>query len=392
MPPIQLPLLLSPLTLRTITAKNRIMLSPMCQYSAGPDGVAGDWHFAHLAKFALGGFGIVTTEATAIAPDGRISWGDLGLWNNDQIAGFRRITDFIRSQGALSAIQLAHAGPKAGSQRPWEGKGPLGPEQWNKGETPFASVGPGDFALEAGYPSPHKLDEDEIPSIVDAFAQAALRADAAGFDIIEIHAGHGYLLASFLSPVSNTRNDGYGGDRAGRMRLTLEVARAIRSNWPSGKPLFCRISTIDGAREGWNVEDSIVLAKELAKCGVDLVDCSSGGLRDSTVLANAREPGFQVPLSASVRHGSGVATGAVGLIIEPGHAEQILSEGDADVILLGRQALYDPFWPHHAAQTLQERSDFEGWNQQSGWWLRHRARSLDSVGLAPNGSARHAAR
>lgn len=381
------PLLFTPLRIRGTVLPNRLMLAPMSQYSAGRDGIAGDWHLVHLGKFALGGMGIVTTEATAVDPDGRLSWGDLGLWEDAQIPGMRRITNFVREQGSLSAVQLGHTGRKAGQQRPWEGKGALSATEWAKGETPFPSVGPTDQAAEAGYPAPHALTEDEIPGIVRKFADAAARADEAGFDIIEIHGGHGYLIASFLSPISNTRTDGYGGDRAGRMRLALEVARAMRAKWPEHKPLFFRASIVDGTSDGWGVDDSVVLAKALSECGVDLIDCSAGGLSNSTVLANtSRGPGYQVPLSAETRRRSGVPTAAVGLIMDAAHAEAVLLEGEADIITIGRQALYDPYWALHARQQLATDPSFATWGEQAGWWLSRRASGLERVGFAPDGS------
>jgi len=382
------PLLFTPMRLRGTILPNRVMLAPMSQYAAGADGIAGDWHLVHLGKFALGGMGVVMTEATAVDPDGRLSWGDLGLWSDDQIPGLRRITDFVRSQGALSGVQLGHTGRKAGQQRPWEGKGALGPTEWARGETPFPSVGPTGDPAEAGYPKPRALDETGIAGIVRKFGEAAARADAAGFDIIELHAAHGYLLASFLSPVSNTRSDAYGGDRAGRMRLTLEVARAMRATWPGHKPFFCRISVVDGTGTGWDVADSVVLSAALSECGVDLIDCSAGGLKNSTVLANAvHGPGYQVPHAAAIRRGAGVPTAAVGLILSPAQAEQILQDRAADLVALGRQALYDPYWAHHARQALQPDPAFAGWGQAARWWLERRAAGLARAGHAPDGSA-----
>jgi 2,4-dienoyl-CoA reductase-like NADH-dependent reductase (Old Yellow Enzyme family) len=384
-PAREAPLLFTPLRIRGTTLPNRMMLAPLCQYSAR-DGLAGDWHLVHLGKFALGGMGIVMTEAAAVEPRGRITWGDLGLWDDSQIPGLRRITDFIREQGALSAIQLAHAGRKAGTQRPWEGNGPLSPVEIARGETPFPAVGPTGEAVDKGFTEPQALDEKEIGGIVQRFGETAARADAAGFDIIEIHGAHGYLIASFLSPVTNTRNDGYGGDRAGRMRFACEIARAIRDKWPAHKPLICRISAVDGAPDGWSVDDSVVLAGALRECGVDMIDCSSGGLRGSSTLANTvRGPGYQVPLASEIRRRSGVMTAAVGLILDGLQAEAILRNGSADIVVVGRQAMYDPYWAHHARQQLAADPRFAGWNEQAGWWLRRRADGLAQVGLRPDG-------
>ncbi|CVI63475.1 NADH:flavin oxidoreductase/NADH oxidase (plasmid) [Agrobacterium leguminum] len=385
-----LPLLFTPMRIRGMTLPNRLMLAPMSQYSAGRDGFAGDWHLVHLGKFALGGMGIVLTEATAVDPNGRLSYGDLGLWEDAQILGMRRITNFIRDQGVLSAVQLGHTGRKAGQQRPWEGKGALSPKEWERGETPFPTVGPTDEPAEPGYPAPHALEMHEIPALVHKFADAAARADAAGFDIVEIHAGHGYLIASFLSPVSNTRTDAYDGDRAGRMRLALEVACAMREKWPTRKPLFCRLSIVDGAENGWAIDDSVALASALGECGVDLIDCSAGGLKNSTVLANAaRVPGYQVPLSAETRRRSSMPTASVGLILDAAHAEEILQKGEADLITIGRQALYDPFWALHARQQLSADPSFTGWGEQAAWWLSRRAAGLASLRMAPDGSSLH---
>jgi 2,4-dienoyl-CoA reductase-like NADH-dependent reductase (Old Yellow Enzyme family) len=384
-PAPEAPLLFTPMRIRGTTLPNRMMLAPLCQYSA-KDGLAGDWHLVHLGKFALGGMGIVMTEAAAVEPRGRITWGDLGLWDDSHIPGLRRITDFIREQGALPAIQLAHAGRKAGTQRPWEGNGPLSAKEIARGEIPLPAVGPTGEAVDKGFTEPQALDEKEIRSIVQRFGEAAARADAAGFDIIEIHGAHGYLIASFLSPVTNTRNDGYGGDRAGRMRFACEVARAIREKWPAHKPLICRISAVDGAPDGWSVDDSVVLAGALRECGVDVIDCSSGGLRGSSTLSNTvRGPGYQVHLASEIRERSGVMTAAVGLILDGLQAEAILRNGNADIVVVGRQAMYDPYWAHHARQQLAADPRFTGWNEQSGWWLRRRADGLAQIGLRPDG-------
>ena len=381
-------LLFSPLTLRGVTIRNRIMLAPMNQHWT-KDGAADDWLLVHLGKFALGGFGIVCTEATAIEPRGRVGYGDLGIWSDDHIPGLRRVTQFIRAQGATSAVQLAHSGRKGGSQRPWEGFGPLGESDAARGEPPWSLVGPTTDPAGSGHPTPEALSDASIESILDAYANAAARADAAGFDMIEVHGGHGYLVASFLSPISNTRNDRWGGDLAGRMRFGLEVARAIRSRWPENKPLAFRISSVDGHPQGWQIADSIVFARELSACGVDIVDCSSGGLRGVAALESAdRQPGYQVPYAAQIRREAGVPTIAVGLILDGRQAETILQRGEADVVALARQALYDPFWPLHAAQLLGVDPDFTGWAPSSGWWLNRRAKDLARIDRDPAGNMR----
>jgi 2,4-dienoyl-CoA reductase-like NADH-dependent reductase (Old Yellow Enzyme family) len=366
--PLARPLLFTPLTIRGITLPNRIVLAPMVQYRAR-DGFPGDFHFVHLGKFALGRFGTVMTEATSVEPRGRVTHGCPGIWSDAHVPAWRRITEYIRSEGSVPAIQLAHAGRKAATHRAQEGTRPYdAAEAW-------PVVGPTTEPTSAGHHVPHALSAGEIAGIVTCFADAARRADAAGFDIAEIHSAHGYLLASFLSPISNTRNDGYGGDRAGRMRFTLEVACAVRAVWPAHKPLFLRVSALDGA-DGWNLDDTVALALELKAIGVDVVDCSSGGLTGTATAAPIpRHPGFQVPFAAAVRH-AGVPSMAVGLILDGPQAERILQDGDADLIAIGRQALYDPFWALHAAEALGCDPGFGMWPDEYGWWLAKRSQSL----------------
>ena len=335
-------LLFTPLTLRGATARNRVWVSPMCQYSA-VDGLPNDWHLVHLGARAVGGAGVVLTEAAAVSPEGRISPQDAGIWNDEQAVAWARITAFVQAQGALVGVQLAHAGRKASARRPWEGRGVVGPDEggWQPvGPTvePFPSLG-----------DPVELDEAGIAEVRADFVAATGRALSAGFDLVEIHAAHGYLLHSFLSPLSNTRTDGYGGDLAGRMRLTLEVIDDVRAAWPDDKPLLLRISASDWAAGGWTPEDSVALAKEAASRGVDLVDCSSGG---NVLVPIPVGPGFQAPFAEQVRREAGVPTGAVGLITEPAQAEQLLAEGSADVVLLARELLRDPSWPLRAAREL----------------------------------------
>ena len=340
-------LLFEPLVLRGATARNRVWVAPMCQYSAapsGPDaGVPTDWHLVHLGSRAVGGAGAVIAEATAVSPEGRISPRDTGLWNDAQAAAWSRVVAFVQEQGALAGVQLAHAGRKASSHRPWEGRGPVLPE--DGGWTP---VGPSELAF-PGLAQPAALDEAGIAKVRADFVAATRRAVTAGFDVVEVHAAHGYLLHEFLSPLSNTRTDGYGGDLAGRMRLVLEVVEDVRAAWPDDRPLLLRISASDWVEGGWTPEDSVALAKEAAARGVDLVDCSSGG----NVLADIPVgPGYQVPFAAQVRRDAGVPTGAVGLLTDPEQAEQVLAEGSADVVLLARELLRDPYWPLRAAGAL----------------------------------------
>lgn len=375
------PKLFTPIAVRGVTVRNRVMLSPMNQHRAH-EGYADDGLLVHLGKFALGGFGIIMTEATAIEPRGRVAPGDLGIWSDDHIAGLRRVCDYVKGAGATPGVQLAHSGRKGASQRPWQGFGPLNEEDTKRGEPPWPLVSPTREALGPGHMVPDQLSLEGIDGILQSYADAAARADAAGFDVIEVHAGHGYLIASFLSPVINTRNDEYGGDFAGRIRFALKVADAIRSRWPDHKPLMFRISSVDGHPEGWKIEDSIILARELKSHGVDIIDCSSGGLRQSTALENAkRYPGYQVGYSAQIRRGADIATAAVGLILDGRQAEEILANGDADFIALGRQALYDPYWPHHVAQEFSIDPDFASWDISAGWWLAKRKDGLASIGL-----------
>ena len=336
-------LLLSPYTLRGVTARNRIWVAPMCQYSA-VDGMPGDWHLVHLGARAVGGAGVVFTEATAVSPEGRISPQDTGIWTDEQAGAWARTVAFVQSQGALAGIQLAHAGRKGSSRRPWEGRGAVAPEDGG-----WVPVGPTADPY-PGLAHPVALDEAGIARVRQDFVAATRRALTAGFDLVEVHAAHGYLLHEFLSPLSNTRTDAYGGDLAGRMRLVLEVVEDVRAVWPQDKPLVLRISASDWVDGGWTAEDSVALAKEAAVRGVDLVDCSSGG--NSPDQAVVLGPGYQVPFAAQVRRDAGIATGAVGLITDPHQAEQVLVEGSADVVLLARELLRDPHWPLRAAAAL----------------------------------------
>jgi len=306
--------LFSPLTLRDLTLRNRIVISPMCQHAA-EDGKATDWHLVHLGKFALGGAGLVFTESTAVSPHGRIGVSDLGLWRDDQIAPLKRVADFVQAQGVPIGVQLAHAGRKAGSQALWDGGRALAPEQMRLADdSPWRRLGPSALAAGPEWSVPDALTLDDIKTIVDEFGTATRRAQAAGFDAIELHFGHGYLIASFLSPISNHRTDGYGGDRQRRMRLAREVALRVGEEWPAAKPLFCRISAVDGAEGGWSVDDSTDLARELSRCGVDVIDVSSGGLTEETRrLTVPRGLGFQVDFARRIKQETGVTTQAVGM-------------------------------------------------------------------------------
>jgi 2,4-dienoyl-CoA reductase-like NADH-dependent reductase (Old Yellow Enzyme family) len=370
-------LLFTPIELRGMRPRNRIVISPMCQYSA-EDGVPNEWHLVHLGQFAVGGAGIVFVEATAVEKRGRITHGDVGLWSDDQIPGHERIVDFIKARGALAGMQLAHAGRKASVQRPWFGNGPLDGGDIARGDAPWEVVGASPVPVADGWLVPHELSVAEIAELVGKWADAAERAVRVGYDVLEIHGAHGYLIQSFLSPIANKRTDGYGGDLRGRMRLALEVVEAVRPVWPDDRPLFFRVSAVDGIEGGWVLDDTIALARELKARGVDVIDCSSGGISGSATAAGAkRQPGFQVPFAEAVRREAGVMTQAVGLITHPRQAEEILQCGQADLIAIAREALYNPHWPLQAAAALGADSEFEGWPQQYGWWLVRRARTSE---------------
>jgi 2,4-dienoyl-CoA reductase-like NADH-dependent reductase (Old Yellow Enzyme family) len=336
--------LFQPLRLREVTLRNRIAVSPMCQYSAR-DARPTEWHLVHLGSRAVGGAGLVIAEASAVQPEGRITPDDVGLWSDTQAEAWRPITRFIGEQGAVPAIQLAHAGRKASTDAPWRGGRPVG-----EGARGWRPVGPSPLPFDEGYPVPRELSTDEISGVVGAFRDAARRAEQAGFEVVEIHMAHGYLLHQFLSPLTNVRTDEYGGAIENRMRLPLEVARAVREAFPVERPVLARISATDWVEGGWDLEQSVVLARALREAGVDLVDCSSGGLVPHAKVPLA--PGYQVPFAEAIRARAGVMTGAVGLIREPAQAEAVLASGRADLVLLAREMLRDPYWPLHAARGL----------------------------------------
>ncbi len=370
------PLLFTPISLRGVTLKNRVVISPMCQYSA-TDGLADDWHFAHLAKFAIGGAGLVFAEAAAVEANGRITHGDLGIWSDAHIAPLKRIADFVKSQGSVPAMQLAHAGRKASMQRPWDGNGPINESDRARGEDVWPVVAPSPIPMDSGWLTPHELTVTEIRQVQESWKKAALRALAAGFDVLEMHSAHGYLGHEFLSPLSNKRSDQYGGDLKGRMRFSLELAEILRAAWPQDKPLFVRVSSVDGVEGGWTLDDTVALAKELKARGVDVLDCSSGGLMGSATAARVkRSPGFQVPFAERVRKEAGMTTMAVGLILDSHQAEQVLQSGQADLIAVGRQALYDPNWALHAEVALGVEGEYKSWPVQYGWWLDKRQHIL----------------
>ncbi len=336
--------LLTPFPLRDVVFRNRIAVSPMCQYSS-EDGFANDWHLVHLGSRAAGGAALVMTEAAAVEARGRISPQDLGIWKDEHVEFLARIVAFVRQQGAVEGIQLAHAGRKASTRRPWDGGGVI-PEA----EGGWQAVAPSAAPFDAGDPAPAELSKTEIRGTVDSFVAAARRALRAGFEVAEIHAAHGYLAHEFLSPLSNQRTDEYGGAFENRIRFALEVTAAVRAVWPGGLPLFVRISATDWAPGGWDIDESVELARRLRALGVDLIDCSSGGAVPHQKIALG--PGYQAPFAARIRKEAGVATGAVGMITTPQQAEEILSSGKADMVLLGREFLRDPYFPLHAAKAL----------------------------------------
>jgi 2,4-dienoyl-CoA reductase-like NADH-dependent reductase (Old Yellow Enzyme family) len=338
--------LFSPLTIGSVTLRNRIGMSPMCMYSA-QDGLVSDWHLPHYVARAVGGVGLVILEATAVQAIGRISPGDLGIWHDGQISGLAAVAAGINAAGAVAGIQLAHAGRKAGTAAPWQGGAPL--SDADGGWTPVGAVS---TAFAAGYREAQMLDEAGLAAIVRDFAAAAERALHAGFRWIELHAAHGYLLHSFLSPLSNTRSDGYGGDLRGRARLLLEVTAAVRAVWPADLPLTVRVSASDWHPQGLTIDETVAVARMLRERGVDLIDCSSGGAIGGVAIPATA--GYQVPFAAAVRREAGIASAAVGLITSAAQADAIVRSGEADVVLLGRELLRDPYWARRAAAELQQ--------------------------------------
>ena len=339
-------ILFSPLNIKNITLKNRIVISPMCQYSS-EEGFASDWHLVHLGSRAVGGAGLIITEATAISPEGRISADDLGIWSDDHVPMLKRITSFIHEQGSIAGIQLAHAGRKASTQSPWKGG-----KQVREAEGGWKTVAPSAIPFHEGDEAPIALLDDDIAKIKDDFRKAAQRALNAGFKVLEIHAAHGYLLHQFLSPLSNKRTDDYGGSFENRSRLLLEVIAEVQKEWPEENPLFVRLSATDWAEGGWTDEESVILSGILKPLGVDLIDCSSGGLAAHQQIPIF--PGYQVEFAESIKQQTSILTAAVGLITEAAHAEEILKDGKADLVFFARQSLRDPYFPLHAATELSD--------------------------------------
>jgi 2,4-dienoyl-CoA reductase-like NADH-dependent reductase (Old Yellow Enzyme family) len=359
-------------SIRGLTLRNRIVVSPMATYSAD-NGHATDWHVQHIGKLAAGGAGLVFVEQSSVSVQGRITHGCLGLWDDSQIAGHRRLTDVIRSLGAASAIQIAHSGRKGSSQRPWEGGGPLGAAEAARGEGPWTACAPSAIAFDSDWPAPDEMTLADIDAVVEDYRAAFIRARDAGYDVCELHCAHGYLMHSFLSPLGNQRSDDYGGARENRMRLPLRIAAIMRDVWPDDLPCFVRISSVDGVGVGWSLDDSIAYAKALKAVGIDVIDCSSGGFklpRDNNLVA--RTPGFQLPFSEAIRQQADILTMGVGLIREAEPAALVLEEGKADLVALGRELLWNPNWPAQVAAEHAVGPGWALWPEQYGWWIKRR--------------------
>lgn len=351
--------LFTPLRIRDLTFKNRIFVSPMCQYSS-EDGLANNWHLVHLGSRAVGGSALVISEATSVSPEGRISPGDLGIWSEKHAEALKPVTDFIKNQNSIPGIQIAHAGRKASTASPFYGGGPLTDKGWQ-------TLAPSAIPFDTNYPVPKEMDKNDIETVLQQFVQAAHFSLQAGFEVAELHFAHGYLLHEFLSPLSNKRSDEFGGSLENRMRFPLMIAREVRSLWPEDKPVFVRISATDWTEGGWEIRQSVEFAKRLKETGIDLIDCSSGAIIPHVKIPAG--PGYQVPFAEAVKKEAGILTGAVGMITDPGQAEEIVASGKADAVIMARELLRNPYWPLHAASTLgaeipwplqYERAKFSG--------------------------------
>jgi 2,4-dienoyl-CoA reductase-like NADH-dependent reductase (Old Yellow Enzyme family) len=365
-------LLFTPMDLRGVRLRNRIVVSPMLTYSA-KQGYAGDWHYVHYGRFATGGAGLIFVESTKADPRGCTTPSDLGLWKDEFVPGLQRIVEFAKEHGAAIGIQLGHSGRKARNALPWQGRKPLASHPGVDHGEEWELIGPSAIAQGNGYFMPRALTISDIEQLIESYGKAAARAHRAGFDVLEIHGAHGYLLHQFLSPASNQRDDAYGGTPAKRMKFALDIVEGVRRHWPDDKPLFYRVSAVDEA--GWSVEDSAGLATELAKRGVDVIDCSAGGMTGRSIVDPEQPPsyGYQVPYAAGIRKLSGVKTMAVGHIIHADQAEQVLREGSADLVAIGREFLQNPNWPVDAAEKLGVQNAFETVPSPYGYWLEKRA-------------------
>jgi 2,4-dienoyl-CoA reductase-like NADH-dependent reductase (Old Yellow Enzyme family) len=364
--------LFTPLAIRGLTLRNRIVVSPMSQYCS-IEGAPTDWHLVHLGKFAMGGAALVFCEETSVSATSRKTYDCPGIYTDAQAKAWRRVTDFIRGQGAHAAIQLGHAGRKVATRAPWDGFAPLGEADAAAGRPPWAGIAPSPVPFRAGALVPREMDADDIARVIALHVEAAKRSLDAGFDVIEIHGAHGYIIQQFLSPIVNHRRDAYGGDLAGRMRFGLELVEAVRAAWPADRPLFFRASCVDGALGGWSLEDTIVLARELKERGVDVLDCSSGGIEGPLTLHLVpRVPGYHVPFAARIRAETGIATMAVGLITGAAQANGYIGEGRCDLVALARELMWNPNWPAHAAATLGAGDPLDLLPASYAWWLRRR--------------------
>lgn len=366
------PLLFTPIHLAGLTARNRLVVSPMCQY-ASEDGGPTDWHLVHLGKFALGGAAIVFCEETAVDMRARKTHACAGIYSSKHVPMYRRITDFIRQCNSIPAMQIGHAGRKASCGPPWTNFKPLTDDDAKDGRAPWRGVSPSALPHRDDAQVPHELSVADIRDVINAWREAALRTRDAGFDIVEIHGAHGYLIHQFLSPLANKRSDAYGGDLRGRMRFALELTEAVRAVWPKEKPLWFRVSAVDGDGGAWHLDDTVVLARELKARGVDVISCSSGGINGPLNMAIVpRTPGYQVPYAERVRRDTGIMTCAVGLITEAEHAESILQQGQADLIAMAREFMYNPNWPVHAAKQLGVADYLDLLPDEYAWWLKRR--------------------
>jgi 2,4-dienoyl-CoA reductase-like NADH-dependent reductase (Old Yellow Enzyme family) len=366
------PLLFTPVTIAGLTVRNRIVVSPMCQYSS-EDGGPTDWHLVHLGKFAMGGAGIVFCEETAVEQRARKTYACAGIYSDGHAPMYRRITDFLRENGSVPAMQLGHAGRKASCGPPWTNFKPLTEEDAKHGRAPWRGISASAIPAREDALMPLELSVDDIRQVADAWREATLRTLDAGFDVLEIHGAHGYLIHQFLSPLANRRSDAYGGSLENRMRFALEITEAVRAVWPREKPLFFRVSAVDGADGAWSADDTVALAKALKQRGVDVITCSSGGIGGPLNMAIVpRTPGYQVPYAERVKKEAGLKACAVGLITEPEHAEAILQQGRADLIAMARELMYNPNWPVHAAKVLGVADYLKLLPPAYAWWLERR--------------------
>lgn len=374
--------LFTPFKIGSVTLPNRIVISPMSQYAA-ENGYANDWHFAHISRFALGGAGLIFTEATAVEARGRRTHGDLGLWEDGQIEKLKSIANFIEQHGTVPGIQLAHAGRKASERRPWHGESPVNEEdEKERDEVPWQAIAPSSQPYAEAWPTPHAMSITDIDDVIMNFAKAAARALSAGFKVIDIYAGHGFLLHQFCSPLSNHRTDNFGGCFDNRIRMALEVVAAIRQQWPRDLPLFFRLSATDWIDGGWDIKDTVKLSRQLKAIGVDVIDCSSGGIGGpDKPMRMPLAQGFQIPFAEAVKQEANVATMGVGFIWDARQANDYICQGKCDLVALAREALNNPNWPLHAARELELDPDYSKWPKEFGWWLNRRERVIKKLKL-----------